>query len=295
MTTRQPPGQVPGRQPRGVVSGPLEAVEGSPARGTLADPQGGFPPASGQLSQSGSLLTAIYDQLSHRFAGGRRPDLNLVNPVTGEPIEVDTEGLLPEDIEAMLPTAEQWFDPVMFRDPERFDLSAIPKTASGGAGREGEGLDWFRSGQAPSNYANRNHPLYQARAEFISKHVAPTIADLFPGMKVTGQGYYRPPGGGGGQAKNSDHQSAGALDVFGTPEEMAALRNWAVNQPWVSFVRCNSPYHYDHVHISVDLGWVAENYYGGKTPPPVDSSTVAEADQARRTTAAPDVAGVRVL
>lgn len=230
------------------------------------------------LNRPGSLLTAIYDQLSHRIAGGTRPDLNLVNPVTGEPIDTETEGFLPEEIERELPTADEWFDPVLFRDPDKFDVSTVPKSASSGAGREGDGLDWFRSGQAPNNYANRNHPLYQSRAEFVAKHVAPTIQELFPGMTIQGQNYYRPPGGGGGQAKNSDHQAAGALDVFGTAEQMTALRNWAVNQPWVSFVRYNSPYHYDHVHMSVDLGWVAENYYGGKTPPPISAGSVTETD-----------------
>jgi len=212
----------------------------------------------------GRLLLAQFNAVSNAIAGGQRIDVNEVLP-TGERWN-PLEGMLPDEV-----TFPDQFDPATFAmaDPNRpdsFNLANIP-AAGTGAGREGKGLDWFRAGQAPDNYANRNNPLYRARADFVSKHVAPTIAEAFPGMTVTGQGYYRPPGGGGGQAKNSDHQSAGALDVFGTPEEMAALREWAVTQPWVSFVRCNSEHHYDHVHLSVDIGWVAHNYFSGGTVP----------------------------
>src|SRR5690606_4759409 len=96
---------------------------------------------------------------------------------------------------------------------------------------------------------------------------------------------YRPPGGGGGQAKNSDHQSAGALDIFGPEHVLDAIRDWAIQQPWVSFVRWKSPYHYDHVHISVDIGWVAENFFGGgkaTSPVFVDTDTRRGGTDTRR-------------
>lgn len=246
------------------------------------------------------LLTRMYGNLSKNLAGGSPLDLQGLNPITGDELDWEADGMIPEEFATVVPTND-WFDAIGFRSPQQaqeamgsLNLSSI---TAAGPGRQGSGGDWFRTGQAPNNYANRHHPLYQARAAFVAEQVAPTIQKLFPGMSVQGQNYYRPPGGGGGQAANSDHQSAGALDIFGTPEQMAAVRDWLVLQPWVSFVRYNSPHHYDHVHVSIDLGWVAQNAYGG-TPPPIGEATDADRAGAEPTTPAPKLpptrgAGVR--
>ena len=240
-------------------------------------------------SQLEAMLRLLYERLSDQIAGGARTNVNLLGPL-GQEIDPEFEGMLPDDLDFEPPVT--LLDPTVFglADPnapqgsiaESALQSAISESALQSAirssanvqGRAGKGGDWFRTGQAPNNYANRNHPLYKARAQFVADIVAPTIKQLFPEATVTGQNYYRPPGGGGGQAKNSDHQSAGALDIFGPEHVLDAIRDWAIQQPWVSFVRWKSPYHYDHVHISVDIGWVAENFFGGgKATSPVFVNT----------------------
>lgn len=233
-------------------------------------------------SQLEAMLRLLYERLSDQIAGGMRTNVNLIGPL-GQEIDPEFEGILPDDLNFEPPVT--LLDPTVFMlaDPnaprgsisESVLQSAIRSSANV-QGRAGKGGDWFRTGQAPNNYANRNHPLYKARAQFVADVVAPTIKRLFPEATVTGQNYYRPPGGGGGQAKNSDHQSAGALDIFGPEHVLDAIRDWAIQQPWASFVRWKSPYHYDHVHISVDIGWVAENFYGGgkaTSPVFVDTDT----------------------
>lgn len=228
-----------------------------------------------QVSGLDGLLTALYDKLSNQLAGGQR---------TLEPALPSDEGMLPDDYRQQLP-ATDWFDPMMWAqaDPvsaEGLDLSQIP---SGGPVREGKGMDFFRSGEAPSNWTNRQNPLYQARARFA---VAANrqIREMFQVSDSGSAGYYRQrdpshdaPGGPSG---NSDHYSAGAIDYFGTPEELTKLRNWLIDQPFVSFVRWQSESHYDHLHVSFDLGWVAANYWGNEMP----KFTIAGADAERTAT-----------
>lgn len=223
------------------------------------------------------MLTALYDKLSAKMAGGQRTDPRLIMPGGGV-LELEeggrhaTEGFFPEEYR---PDAfsHDWFRPEMFvrasqmDDPRsELDLAAI-KSATG-PGRDGKGMDWFRAGEAPNNYANRNNPLYKARTEFTIA-VDDQIEDMFDVQGASG--HYRAPdpshAAPGGPSANSDHYSAGAVDYFGSTEELTRLRNWLVEQPWVSFVRWQSESHYDHVHVSVDLGWVAENYFGGGEVP----------------------------
>lgn len=244
-------------------------------RRTVGVPTGDQPQRPGAPNpQLASLLAAQFERLSNQIAGGQR-----VHPDALLPVDPNEGLFLDEYLPHLPPNAELEALSQLITDPtvaeeglgQGFDPSQLGGYVS--EGRDGNGYDWYRSGQAPNNYSNRNHPLYQARAEFVSNVVAPTIQRLFPGMNVTGQNYYRPPGGGGGQAQNSDHQSAGALDIFsqykvGTAEqkeELRALRDWAAQQPWVSFVRCLSPHHWDHVHLSVDINWVRDNAYNGPT------------------------------
>jgi hypothetical protein len=216
----------------------------------------------------GRLLTQVFDSVSNELAGGR------VNPADLLPGADDpNEGSVPAEF---LPGVEtfDWFDPTVWSNatPDAVtptDLTAI--TAATGAGTDGEGLDWFRAGEAPNNYVNRNNPLYVARKDFIVS-VAPKLEQMFDVSVEGSAGYYRPPAAAdaapGGRSPNSDHYSAGAVDVYGTPEQLTGLRDWLVEQPWTAFVRYASESHQEHLHLSVDLGWVANNYYGGNTPEP---------------------------
>lgn len=150
------------------------------------------------------------------------------------------------------------------------DWGSVPEPGSG-AGVEGEGLDWFRTGEAEANYANRFNPLYQARADFAAA-VAAQIEKQF-NVNASGEHYLRPPSASdaapGGRSSNSDHYSAGAIDFYGSPERLTALRNWLITQPYISFVRYESPDHLDHLHASFDIGWVAKNYFDSKVVPTV--------------------------
>jgi hypothetical protein len=210
-------------------------------------------------SQIDQVLTGVFESLSNRIAGGQRSDARDLLPEVLDPME----GTVPEEFLADV-TEVQYFDPnnATPADIAAFDINSV-KPATG-AGKEGKGLDWFRGGEAPNNYSNRDNPLYEARREFAMA-IAPQIEKLF-GVSAQGSaGHKRQPQAShkkpGGPSANSDHYSGGALDLFGTKEEMVALRNWAIEQPWVSFVRCQSESHYDHVHLSVDLGWVKENFF----------------------------------
>jgi hypothetical protein len=185
-------------------------------------------------------------------------------------VEDPLEGLLPDEFRDQF-TDLDWYTPTDWsgltaEDAIRADLTQIPEP--GGKAVDGKGRDFFRSGEAPNNYTNRHNPLYKARTDFVEQ-VTPKLNTLFG---VQGDaGHYRTPKEShkapGGPSANSDHYSAGAVDFFGTPDELDALRDYLVDQPWVSFVRWQTESHYDHLHMSVDLGWVAQNYFSGRTSP----------------------------
>lgn len=210
-------------------------------------------------------LETLYDVLSHKIAGGQRVDHRALLPGSDDPLE----GLVPDDFRDEL-TPMDWYSPSDWaglgaEDALRVDLANI-QPATGG--RDGKGMDFFRGGEAPDNYTNRHNPLYKARAEFVTQ-VTPKLNEMFG---VQGHaGFYRQPhpshAAPGGPSSNSDHYSAGAVDFYGTPEELDALRDYLVGQPWVSFVRWRSESHYDHLHASFDLGWVAQNYFSGREAP----------------------------
>lgn len=234
------------------------------------------PNRSAGASAIDDLLTQTFAELSNRVAGGQRLDPRELLPEVGLP----DEGQIPEELLAELMGIDS-FDPVAWSRGLPDDISQVDVTKikpASGPGREGKGLDFFRGGEAPNNYANRHNPLYKARRDFMVA-IAPQLEELF-GVSAQGSaGYMRQPSKGdaaaGGRSANSDHYSGGALDLFGTKEEMVALRNWAVNQPWVSFVRCQSESHYDHVHISADLGWIAQNFFQGQNLPPIRRTLMA--------------------
>lgn len=211
------------------------------------------------------LLLSVYDRLSNQMAGGRRMPAQELLPGADDPYEgTVADPFLPEV------NPYDWYDPILFSGPsDDFDLSQVPIPPTG-KGRDGDGADFFRGGEAPNNYANRHHPLYQARRDFAVA-IAPKIEQMF-GVSAQGSaGYYRPPHPShaepGGPSANSDHYSAGAIDFFGDPAKLDALRDWLVAQPWTSFVRWRSESHHDHVHLSIDLNWIAQNYYQGRTLP----------------------------
>lgn len=232
------------------------------------------------------VLLGLYDKLSSDIAGGSRSHPEDLRPEAQDPLE----GLIPDEFLPDVSTFD-WFQPADWPglDPGNtmpgIDLASIPAPATGGV--NGKGLDFFRGGEAPANYSNRNNPLYRARAEF-AKTMNGRIEQLF-GVKGGGVGYYRPPSksdaAAGGRSSNSDHYSAGAVDYYGTPEQLDRLREWLVQQPFVSFVRWRSESHHDHLHASFDLGWVAKNYYTGRQIP-----TVSGPPPSQTTTSAPQTA-----
>ena len=213
------------------------------------------------------LLESVYDRLSQELAGGQRSHPDDLVPWASDPME----GSTPDDF---IPEVDfsSWFDPTVWAgaNPEemgQIDLSSIP--AASGPGKPGKGLDWFRTGEAPNNYTNRHNPLYVARREFAVA-IAPELQRMF-GVSVGGAGYMRPPhpddAKPGGRSHNSDHYSGGALDITGDPAKLDQLRDWLIEQPWVSFVRWRSESHHDHLHVSIDIGWIAQNYFQGRQVP----------------------------
>lgn len=234
------------------------------------------------------ILTGIFDRLSRQVAGGGRMDPRDLLPGAQDPLE----GIVPDEFVPEVQGVD-WFDPTVWaratpEDMSMVDLSNL--TAATGPGKEGKGQDWFRTGEAKNNYANRHNPLYQARRDFAVA-LAPQIEEMF-GVSAQGSaGHMRQPqashAAAGGPSANSDHYSGGAIDFFGDEAELDALRDWLVEQPFTSFVRWKTESHYDHVHVSFDTGWVAQNYFEGRQVPPVVGSqsrpAVSASTSARRT------------
>lgn len=216
-------------------------------------------------------MQALADQLA------RMADPNSEGRIRAEDLlpgaQDPLEGLIPDAFRPEITETFDWFSPTEWAgttpgSEPPMDLSIIPAPGKGGV--DGKGLDFFRGGEAPSNFTNRHNPLYQSRRRFAIG-IADRIEDLF-GVSAGGSaGYMRPPhpsdAAPGGRSANSDHYSGGAIDFTGDPAKLTALRNWLVDQPWVSFVRWQSESHTDHLHASIDIGWVAQNYFSGETLP----------------------------
>lgn len=223
-----------------------------------------------------ALLTNIFQKLSQQVAGGVPEDHRNLLPEIGDP----QEGVVPEEF---LPDVASfdWFDPTVWAQASPTEMSKVDVskiTPSTGQGRNGKGMDWFRGGEAPNNLSNRANPLYQSRREFAVA-LAPKIEEMFD---VSSQGsaghmraYNKSHEAPGGPSGNSDHYSGGAIDFFGSKEDLTDLRNWLVAQPFTSFVRWQSESHYDHVHVSFDLGWVAQNYFQGRSIPELSTAPAA--------------------
>ncbi len=171
--------------------------------------------------------------------------------------QAEAKGLTSQDVQLLLSSIDAY-------KHARDNWTSPPEpspASSGGAPRGGYAQ---RGHQAPNNYANRNHPDYRRRAQWIRDVGQNLITAAFPHAKVGGVNYYRPPSQvGNGRARNSDHQSAGAVDVYGRNlQELKAIEAWARRQPWASVVIHSGDRHHEghHVHISVDVGWVKNNW-----------------------------------
>lgn len=246
----------------------------------------------------GSMMDVMHDRLSNAIAGGARQDYRAFTP-EGDELPPD-EGIFPPAYQENVP---EELVPADALEGLPDDLAALPQEqltkmfglSYNAQGFDGDGGDWYRGGEADNNFANRHNPLYQSRRDFAMA-INPVIEEMFDVDDGGSAGYYRPydpahaaPGGPSG---NSDHYSAGAIDYFGTPEELQRLRNWLVNQPWVSFVRWKSESHYDHVHVSISMPYVIENWAGNRQLPTVtgpDQGPTASASQAREQQRGPDL------
>lgn len=221
-----------------------------------------------QREPASAVLDRIFQGIARQIAQGTNTDPRDMLPGAADPLE----GLVPDPYRPETESYD-WFDSAAWYSgpPETpVDFSKLP--VGTGQGTDGDGLDWFRSSEAPNNLGNRHHPLYQARRQF-ALNMAQKIGDLFDVSDQGSAGYLRPFQAShaepGGPSANSDHYSGGAVDFFGTPEELTELRDWLIRQPFTSFVRWQSESHYDHLHVSFDLGWVGQNFYEGQPVPPV--------------------------
>ena len=121
-----------------------------------------------------------------------------------------------------------------------------------------ERAKYHGSGQAPDNYGNRYEPDYVYRRETAAYWIADQFNAEFGysgKTNIGGLGYMRPPDRG---AANSDHQSGGALDLYGKDEaERIRIAAWARSQPWASMViyEGDSAHEGHHVHVSIRIGW----------------------------------------
>ena len=242
----------------------------------------------------GDFLTGVWDVLSNQLTpSGQREDIEILMPGADDPLE----GLIPDEFLPFVSSFD-WFDPTVWAGAAQGDISSIDLSAitqRTGPGAEGTGLDWFGTGQAPSNFTNRNNPLYISRKDFAVA-LAPQLEAMF-GVSSGAVGYIRPPSASdaapGGKAANSDHQSGGALDIYGTPQELTALRNWLVEQPFTAFVRYQSESHFKHLHLSIDIAWVANNYFSGTQLPPLTVAPTPASTETDRLTAAADTPRLR--
>ncbi len=216
----------------------------------------------------GRMLFSTLGAASDIVASGRRVPPEELLPGYDDPLEGSVPNQFLPDV-----TTFDWFNPTVWANADPADLSGIDLasiTAATGPGLDGDGLDFFRGGEAPDNFTNRNNPLYVSRRDF-AEAIAPRLAEMF-GVSAEGSaGYLRTPqtsdADPGGRSPNSDHFSGGAIDFYGDDAELTDLRNWLVAQPFTAFVRWQSESHTDHLHVSFDLGWIAQNYFSGQNLP----------------------------
>jgi len=123
--------------------------------------------------------------------------------------------------------------------------------------------------QAPDNWNRRYQPEYRYRREVASPQFAQRFNASFGSVKADGKtynvgglGWMRDPRIYGGAA-NSDHQSGGAVDLYGTSfQQLKDIERWAKSQPGVSLVIYSGNSKHEtgnlesaHVHVSLLLGY----------------------------------------
>lgn len=203
------------------------------------------------------VFVSMLDQISKRIAGGERQEAPAVESYYQAAEMIAGEDPFGEDpLEGMFTDVPH--DPADPAAPTN-EPTYLPG-ARPAQGRTGPGYDWFRGGEAPANFENRNHPVYALRRQFAST-VNSQIMSQFD-VTGAGVGYMRPPkasdANAGGRSGNSDHYSGGAIDFYGSEAELDRLAIWLREQPWTSFVRWRSESHHDHLHLSIALDWVAQ-------------------------------------
>lgn len=123
----------------------------------------------------------------------------------------------------------------------------------GGSGHAGHTHETSYNKQLGGGARDPNSGLYYKRQQFATQMI-PQLKQMF-GLSRVGQ--WRSTnvacGGNTNRSCTSDHYTGGALDLHGTKASMAAAAQYLRNQPWVASVIYNSPGHYDHVHISLNL------------------------------------------
>jgi hypothetical protein len=133
----------------------------------------------------------------------------------------------------------------------------------GGSGGSGSRAD--NTNPANIAAARSGEGPYGARVQLVQSY-ASQWRDMFPGIAIQGDGYFRPAGEStrkDGRSPNSDHITGGALDIFvRTPEERAAFNAWyAAVWPQLQQQGMVASYvsvganaaHNDHMHISFSL------------------------------------------
>lgn len=217
------------------------------------------------------LLTAVFDRISTALAGGERvlpPDMRAEEqaremlpdgprfqlPDFDEPEVVlgDGDPFLPEIADVALPQAPDV-------QPTRQETAlAFAPVGDGRFVRFDDGMVRFTRGvgEAPGNKTNRNDPLYQERARFVTEMYRYALRNF----DAVGLGQHRHVDAEvtGARSSNSDHYSGGAFDVrASSPEEAQRILAWASRQPWVSFAQVYPDG--TLVHISAYIGYFAES------------------------------------
>lgn len=117
-------------------------------------------------------------------------------------------------------------------------------------------------GEAPNNMQigatakNPSSGAYYSRQKYAAQMMSYAVKTF--GVRSGGQWRDTSVVATGARSSNSDHYSGGAIDLKGTPSQMAAAAAYFRNHPAVSFVLYGGAGHHDHVHVSFNIG-----YFGG--------------------------------
>lgn len=224
------------------------------------------------------LLRATFQQISNSLAGA---DAAFLPPMGAG--DVEAQGLVPSvDPDTLDLTDTEEFTPDMPQNlPENqfsvdtiqgepFDFASLPQAQGGKFLQKGGKLIFTTGvGEAPNNKSNRNNPVYERRAEFVSE----ALNFVTSNFDAASAGQYRDMNAEvtANRSHNSDHYSGGAFDVrTGSREEAQRVLAWASQQPWVSFAQI-----YEGgtlVHISANVAAFGGGNSTSIAPPPTPSA-----------------------